>query len=52
MINRYVDKTSPSTKTALVRLLFRTSFVEQHQRLTFSLDLRKFSFNVCTVLYR
>jgi hypothetical protein len=49
MINHHVDKTSPSIKTGLVCLLSRTSFVEQHKRLTFSLDPIKFSFNICTV---
>jgi hypothetical protein len=37
-------------ETGLVRLLFRTSFVEPHQSLTFSLELRKFSFNVSITL--
>ena len=50
MINHYLDKTSPSMKTGLVRLLFRTSFVEQHKRLTFSLYLRHFL--LMYVLYR
>jgi hypothetical protein len=49
MINRYVDKTSPSMKTGLVRRLFWKSFVEPHQSLTFCLDLSTFSFNVCAV---